>query len=129
MAENWISGALLGRALALDEDGPHVRLRLARSSDALAIGDLLARQPTAFEEGTAQALVQYNPRHRYVVCATTLLGGAERLVGLGAIDLYPHHDTEPDLLIVDPELGGPLPELLWRVLVGTAQSARRARAA
>ncbi len=129
MAENWISGALLGRSLDLDGKGGRVRLRLARSSDVGAIGALLDRQPTSFGSGAAHALVQYDPRNRYVVCATALLGGAEQLVGLGAIDIRPDEDTEPDLLIVAPDLGGPLAELLWRVLVGTAGNARRARAA
>lgn len=118
----------MGHTLDL-ADGRYVRLRLARSSDARAIEGLLSRQETSFDGVNALDLVQYDPRERYVVCATALIDGAERLVGLGAIDLVDGGNHEPDLLIVAPELGGALSELMWRVLVAAAQATPRARAA
>lgn len=118
----------MGRTLEI-EGGVRVRLRLARSSDAVAIAELLAQQATSFDEVNPRRLVQYDPRQRYVVCATRLIDGAEELVGVGAIDLLVDEEHEPDLLIVDPELGGPLATVMWRVLVGTAEVTSRARAA
>jgi hypothetical protein len=128
MADNWIPGALMGYTLNVD-GGPRVRLRLARSSDARAIGELLSRQEASFDGVSPLALLQYDPRHRYVVCATALIDGAVRLVGLGAIDLAAGVDHEPDLLVVDPDIGGPLAELIWQVLVATARATSTARAA
>lgn len=128
MAENWIAGALMGQTLQLD-DGRPVRLRLARSSDARAIAELLAAQATSFDDVDPLELVQYDPRCRYVVCATALVDGLITLVGVGAIDLTAEGEPEPDLLIVDPGLGGALAELMWRVLVWAARGASQARAA
>jgi hypothetical protein len=125
MTENWIPGALMGYTLNVD-GGLRVRLRLARSSDARAIGELLSRQEASFDGVSPLALLQYDPRHRYVVCATALIDGAVRLVGVGAVDLAAN---EPDLLVVDPDIGGALAELIWRVLVATAQATSSARAA
>lgn len=116
----------MGRTLDL-EGGQRARLRLARSSDARAIGDLLARQGISFDEVSPRGLVQYDPRERYVVCATALIDGAERLVGVGAIDLMTGADPEPDLLI--SELGGSLALLLRRALIRAAQARLVARAA
>lgn len=118
----------MGQTLDVDGGMP-VRLRLARSSDARAIAGLLARQETSFADVDPLALLQYDPRERYVLCATALIDGRVTLVGLGAIDLVADQEPEPDLLIVDPEFGGALSRLMWRVLVGAARSATRARAA
>ena len=128
MAENWIHGALMGYTIDVD-GGIRVRLRLARSSDARAIAELLARHETPIDGAAAVELVQYDPRMRYVICATALINGAVRLVGVGAIDLVGDDEPEPDLLVVDPEIGGPLAELIWQVLVATAQATSVARAA
>lgn len=115
----------MGYMLNID-GGLRVRLRLARSSDARAIGELLSRQEASFEGVNPFALLQYDPRNRYVVCATALIDGTVRLVGVGAVDLAA---DEPDLLIVDPDIGEPLAELLGQVLVATARATSSARAA
>ena len=116
----------MGHTLNL-EGGQRVRLRLARSSDARAIGDLFARQGTAFDDVDPRRLVQYDPRERYVVCATALIDGGERLVGVGAIDLTPGAEPEPDLLI--SELGDALASLLRRALMRAAEAKPVPRAA
>ena len=118
----------MGSTLNLD-GGLRARLRLARSSDARAIADLLARHDTSLDRAGAIELVQYDPRTRYVICATALIDGAVRLVGVGAIDLVVEDDPEPDLLVVDPEVGGRLAEMMWQVLVATARATSVARAA
>jgi hypothetical protein len=124
MAGNWIAGALMGHTLDI-EGGPLVRVRLARSSDARAIAELLARQATPFGDVDVLALLQYDPRERYVICATALIDGLVTLVGVGAIDLLGDEMAEPDLLVVDPEFEDDLARLLWRLLVGTASAAAR----
>ena len=116
----------MGHTLNL-EDGERVRLRLARSSDARAIGDLLARQGTAFDDVDPRRLVEYDPRDRYVVCATALIDGGERLVGVGAIDLVRGAEPEPELLI--SELGDELASLLRRALMRAAEAKLVPRAA
>src|SRR5437016_451586 len=110
MAESWITGALMGHTFHLDS-GTRVRLRLARSSDVRAIGDLLARNAGVPDDVGALELVQFDPRARYVVCAAALIDGREQLVGVGAIDLVSDEVAEPDLLVVDPEVGGALSRL------------------
>ena len=118
----------MGYTLNVD-GGPRVRLRLARSSDARAIGELLSRQEASFDGVSPLALLQYDPRTRYVICATALIDGTVRLVGVGAIDLVGDDDPEPDVLVVDPEIGGALAEMMWQVLVATARATSVARAA
>ncbi len=128
MSDQLITGALLGRAFDVGGDA-RVRLRLARSSDARAVGELLSRQRSSLEDVDVSELLQYDPRQRYVICATALIDGRVTLVGLGAIDLVADEGPEPDLLIVAPELDGTLGELMWRVLVRAAQVTSGAEAA
>jgi hypothetical protein len=128
MALNRIPGALTGYTLDI-EGGPRVRLRLARSSDARAIGKLLSQQQAPLDGVNPLRLLQYDPRDRYVICATALIDGGEQLVGVGAIDLGTGDEAEPDLLIVAPEGGGVLARLMWRVLMASAQATPGARAA
>jgi hypothetical protein len=117
---------LLGQTLALD-GGLRVRLRLARFSDAAAIRALNGRHG-ASPGLRAERLVQFDPRRRYVVCATALIDSTEQLVGLGAIDLDAQAADAPDLLISDPRAGDAVAHLLWRCLVD-ARAAARSRAA
>lgn len=138
MASNFISGPLLGQTFPLSDD-VRVRLRLAHFSDRPKIAALLARQPRegAPNEGLAEQLVQFDPRRRYVLCACALIDGAERLVGVGAIDLDHHEVSDPDLMVIDSEVDAvaeplvteALTGLLWGALVGAAQAVVRARAA
>ena len=107
-----------------------MRLRMARSSDAAAIRDLLEQRGDDVE---LARLVHFDPRRRYVLCATTLIDASERLVGVGAIELGPE---EPSELLIDEQVEGVADEqvegvadLLRDVLVSRAGSVPRARAA
>ncbi len=123
MAESFEIGALLGHVYTL-QDGLPVRLRLARSSDAPAIQALLESHGEAGDLEPAR-LVHFDPRRRYVICATGLVESSETLLAVGAIWL--DGATEPDLLVVDGEHPREVRDLLWRALVASAHG--RARAA
>ena len=125
MPKAWIAAALVGQTFLLS-NGVRTRLRLARFSEAGAIGELLSRQGLDLE---AHRLVQFDPRARYVICAMALVDSNERVIGVGAIDLAADGADQPDLLIVDPEIGEPVAQLLSHVLVGAAQTAAGVRAA
>ena len=109
------------------ERGPRVRLRLATTRDAAAIRALLERQGIEAEEVEIARLVRSDPRRRLVICATALIGSAESLGGIGAIDL--DGGGEPDTLYVDDSLSDELAELLSRALIGRAAAIRASRAA
>ncbi|MFL5823781.1 MAG: hypothetical protein ACJ764_10105 [Solirubrobacteraceae bacterium] len=130
MAENPTPSLLLGQSFPLP-DGLRVRLRLARTTDVDTIAELFSRrgQPVNQDDLKAGRVVQFDPRRRYVLCATALIDSAERLVGVGAIDLDPHEVGEPDLLVFDPSVGAPVGELLWNALVSAAEVTSRDRAA
>jgi uncharacterized protein (DUF58 family) len=126
MAEGFESGALLGHVYTL-QDGLPVRLRLARSSDAPAIRWLLEAQGLNSADLDLARLVHFDPRRRYVVCATGLLDSTERLLGVGAIGL--DGATNPDLLLVGEEHADEVAPLLRQSLVRAAEMLRRSRAA
>lgn len=138
MASRPAPSPLLGQTFPLAE-GVDVRLRLAHFSDWPAIAQLMTHESADVSPGApdARRLVQFDPRQCYVLCACALIDSAERLVGVGAIDLTADGAGEPDLLIVDPELATAtdpqvseaLSGLLWGALVGAAQAAARGRAA
>jgi hypothetical protein len=139
MASRFTPSPLLGQSFPLG-DAISVRLRLVHFSDRRAIADLLARHgpgQAGEDDRLADGLVQFDPRRRYVLCACALIESSERLVGLGAIDLYGPPPVEPDLVVVDAELGEgtdpaiteALAGLLWGALVGAAAAAARSRAA
>jgi hypothetical protein len=136
VTSSFIPGPLLGQTFPLGDD-IRVRLRLAHFSDRRAIAGLLAHHGPELQDGLAGRLVQFDPRRRYVLCACALVGGAERVVGVGAIDLDQDEFGEPDLLVVDSEVPGAadpliteaLTGLLWGALVGAAQAVGRGRAA
>lgn len=75
-------------------DGTPVAIRLARRSDAGAIGRLLAACGVAADPIDTGRLLRFDPTRRAVLCAATPTDG---LIGLGAIDLAP--DAEPDTLV------------------------------
>jgi predicted pyridoxine 5'-phosphate oxidase superfamily flavin-nucleotide-binding protein len=122
MAESFSPGALLGHVYQL-EDGTAVRLRLARGSDVLALRELLARDS---RDLSAARLLQFDPRREYVLCATALLDGQEKLLGLGAIK---RDGTEPHLVVINDGAGEQVRRLLIDSLVGTARTISRSRAA
>ncbi|MFL5819954.1 MAG: hypothetical protein ACJ76S_04640 [Solirubrobacteraceae bacterium] len=124
MAQPVDTGALLSRSYPLPY-GPRVRLRLARRSDLPAIRGLLEQRGVPASELSLDRLVRYDPRVRAVICATALVGGAETVVGIGAIDLTP--GAEPDTIVVDERLTRGLGELLAVALLRRAEThARRA---
>jgi hypothetical protein len=117
-------GALLGRTYPLPR-GPRVRLRLPQSSDAGEIRALGAGRLTELE---LARLLRFDPRQRLVICATALIDGSGRVVGVGAIDL----DRVPDgpaVMTSDRRSLEGLDELLREALVGRAHALLRARAA
>ena len=117
----------LGQILLL-RGGVCVRLRLAHFSDVGAIAELIRRHGGPADDLRAEGFVQFDPRHRYVVCALALIDGSERLVGLGAIDLA-RAPAEPDVLISDPVVGEELPRVLHQVLCAAAEASARGHAA
>src|SRR5438270_13836125 len=128
MADVFESGALLGHQYRL-ADGCCVRLRLARGSDAPAVKALLERNGIDPGDLEATRLVHFDPRRRFVVCATGLVGSTETLLGIGAIALDGHEVTDPGLLVVGERHRAELRHLLTRALVGTASARGRSRAA
>ena len=100
-------------------DGPRVRLRLARRGDAAAVEALLAARGLAASEHEILRLLAYDPAERIVLCAFAPLGGADTLVGIGAIDLAA--GAEPDTLVVDERLADGVGELLGGVLIARAR--------
>lgn len=125
MAFSFDPGALLGASYPL-HDGTRARLRLARCSDAAAIATLLGVDE---RDLAVKRLVQFDPRRRYVLCATTLTGEGERLIGVGAIAFEDAvEEPAPDVLVVHPGSAG-LADLLSAALIGSAEVLTRARAA
>src|SRR5437588_6791487 len=117
MPPRFEPGALLGHVYTL-ADGSCVRLRLSRTSDFAAICGLLAKAGSDASDLEAASLVQFDPRRRYVVCATGLVNSTESLLGLGSIEL---DAREPDLLMLaDPSQE----ELRWGLETVLVDAAR-----
>lgn len=127
MAESFGTSVFLGH---LDElgDGSRVRLRLARGSDLPHIRELLRREGLVLDPAALARLVHFDPRRRYVVCATGLVDSTETLLGIGAI-AFEADRPEPDLVIVVERYRDELSPLLTRALVAAAGAMRRPRAA
>jgi hypothetical protein len=107
--------------------GPRVRLRLTMLRDIPAIQELLRGACGVSETGArAGELVRIDPRRRIVICAMALVGTAETLVGVAAMDAS---ESEPDLVCVDETLGDGLAELLERALAVRARTLAARRAA
>jgi hypothetical protein len=125
MRQSLDHSSLLTRSHELPR-GPRVRLRLAQTRDAPAIRALLQRPGSAPAALDIARLVRFDPRRRVVICATALIGSAETIVGVGAIDLDAH---EPDVVLVDDALTEGLGELLRSALVSRAAEFANRRAA
>jgi hypothetical protein len=121
MVEPLDTGALLSRTYELPA-GPRVCLRYVRRSDAAGLRALLARREVEAGDAALSRLARFDPTRRAVICATGLVGGADTIVGVGAIELRP--DAEPDTLVVDEALTEGLGELLAGALVGRARARR-----
>jgi hypothetical protein len=125
MESTSAAAPLLGRSYELPS-GRRVHLRLARYRDASGVRSLLPDQSAGAGSDDVLQLVRFDPRRRMVACATELVDGRERVVGIVAIDLGA---DEPDVLLVDAELSAFLPELLVRLLVSRSRSIADRRAA
>src|SRR5205807_8066139 len=101
---------------------------MARSSDLLPIRALLAERH-ADRESELVPLVQFDPRRRCVICATALIDSAERLVGVGSIDLDGDSATEPETVLVAGEHAEEIAALLADALRFRAAHAAQSRAA
>jgi hypothetical protein len=109
--------SLLGGSYPL-HDGNRVRLRLARGSDARALVELVRRASDAPPDELAiRRLVQFDPRSRFVLCATALIEGRETLVGVGSIV---GGSKAPDPLFADERLAPGVGTLLEDALVERA---------
>lgn len=94
-------------------DGPRLRVRLVHTSERAGLEALLARLGVAADELDLARALRFDPRSRTVACVTAWIGGAELLVGLGAMDAVA---KAPDLLLADearaPGTGGLLGAVL-----------------
>jgi hypothetical protein len=106
-----------------------VCLRLVRVRDLAGIRELFERQGVVADEFELARLVRFDLRTQIVICATALIGLAETVVGIGAIELDGVAAREPTLLVVDGQATEGLEQLLADALVGRAAALTRARAA
>lgn len=127
MTPSFDPGALLARSYALS-GGARVCLRLARVRDLDGIEALFEREGRGVTRLELVRLLRSHPRSRIVLCATALIGFAETVVGLAAIDLE-SDPRQPELLITDGERADGLEQLLSEALIGRAQALAAARAA
>jgi hypothetical protein len=128
MSPSLDPGALLARYYALP-NGPRVCLRLVRPRDLDGIRALLHANGRTRDELELARLVDLDPRRRFVLVATALIGTIETVVGVGAIELGEPMAAKPTLLLVDGDLTEGLDELLADALVGHATAIAQARAA
>ncbi len=108
-------------------------LRLARGRDLAPLGELLRRQGIDPDELDLARLVRFDPLRRLVICATALVGSAESVVGVGALNLGADvgggESPVPSLVVVDQGMTEGLAELISEALVGRAQALAQGRAA
>lgn len=95
-------------------DGLHLRLRLPHPADRTGLHALHARLGLEIEELALARALRFDPVRRAVVCVTAFLGGADRPVAYGAIDIGA---DAPDLLVVDEELAPGVATVLEAALV------------
>jgi len=95
---------LLARSYVLRR-GPRVCLRLVRARDLDGVRRLFERQGLAPSQLELARLTRADPRRRLVICASALIGSAETVVGIGAIDLGDGGaraaEAEPERVLVD----------------------------
>jgi hypothetical protein len=109
--------------------GLRVRLRLPFRRDEAAISALLERAGIADHELEAARLARPDPRARLVICAASLIGGTETLLGVGEVELGSTGYVETTVLQADDDQAPGLRELLSDALHGRAFAIARARAA
>jgi hypothetical protein len=108
------------------EDGLRVRLRLARPGDQGPLVALLSRLGFAPSEAALLDLVRFDPQRREVVCATALIGGRERILGFGALELEPRAGSAT--VVADPAHAPEVNRLLRRA-INSRRGRRRDRSA
>ncbi|MBA2350071.1 MAG: hypothetical protein H0V81_17490 [Solirubrobacterales bacterium] len=91
---------LLNATTALS-DGARLRLRLPHRADRAGVRALLLGLGLETRDLDLVRALRFAPRERVVACATAFVGGTERVVAVGAIDLG---EREPDLLVADESL-------------------------
>lgn len=91
---------LLNATTALP-DGARLRLRLPHRADRVGIQALLLGLGLGIDELDLARTLRFAPRERAVACATAFVGGTERVVAVGGIDLG---TRDPDLLVADEAL-------------------------
>ncbi len=92
---------------------------MVQPRDGSAIRAFLAGQGLALDQLELARLLRFDPRCRAVICASTLVGVREAVIGLGGIDL---DSQSPDLVLVDAEREDALRALLTGALCGRAQA-------
>jgi hypothetical protein len=117
------SRSMFGRSHRLD-GGLRVRVRLARPGDQPLVADLLERLGFQPSHSLLLDVIRFDPHRRAVVCATALVGGTERVVGFGAVDLQ--SASAPATVVAEPEHGRELIRLLRGGLRARAQLTARA---
>jgi hypothetical protein len=113
-------GALLARTYPMP-GGQRVRLRLLRSADAPAVGDLLDRVGIEVDELALQRLGRFDPRERVAIAAVSPRPRGEAMLGLGTIERS--SQARPDFVVADPECGQELEGLIASALVARARRA------
>ena len=81
--------------------GARLRLRLPHRADRLGLRALLEGLGLEADDLELVRTLRFAPQERVVACAMAFVGGTERLVAVGAIDLG---TREPDLLVADESL-------------------------
>ncbi len=110
--------AMLTHSHRLD-GGLRVRVRLARPGDQPLVAELLERLGFQPSHSLLLDVMRFDPHRRAVVCATALVGGTERVVGFGAVDLQSR--GAPATVVAEPEHGRELIRLLRRGLRARTQ--------
>jgi hypothetical protein len=95
-------------------DGVRIRLRLPHATDLDGMRALHDRLGLKADELDVARALRFDPRRRAIVCATAWLGGAEAIVGYGAISF---DRSTPDLLVVDEALAPGLRALIETLLL------------
>jgi hypothetical protein len=120
----------LGRTYTLS-DRSQVSFRLAGPGDQAAVSAFASSTGEGITELGLARLLHADPRRQAMVCATSLRDGRETMLGFAAASLVDERAVggEKSLVIVDPQAGPELRELLVQALLGRLRSAAPRRAA
>jgi len=104
-------------------DGVRLRIRLPQIIDREGLRALHERLGLRAEDFDVARSLRFDPRTEVVACATIFDGGAETVVGYGAIDLQ---SDDPHLLICDDAAAPGVSDALTEALREHAESRRAA---